>query len=135
MDRSSTSLGEEALVNHIVELCTPTTTRVTNRVRFTVGINPAGMALIKSIDPEAMFGDRFRHNAWAVGAMHHARVVDDDLRTVEGFCKLYDWIVHEPEELLYAKVLLLSGFPYEVMVGGDSPLVGWFNVLKGVSND
>lgn len=132
MDRSSTSLDEEALVSNIIAV---TTAVPANKARFVMGINPAGMALIKSIDPHAMFGDRFRHNAWAVGAMHHARVVDGDLQTVEGFCKLYDWIVNEPEEPLYAKVLLLSGFPYEVMVGDDSPLVGWFNVLKGVSND
>lgn len=132
MVRSSTSLNEEALVNRIIEV---TAFEIAGKTRFTVGINPAGMALIKSVDPTVMFGDRYRHYVWAAGAMHHARVVDDELQTVEGFCKLYDWIVHEPEQLLYAKVLLLSGFPYEVVMSKDSPLVGWFNVIKGVNND
>lgn len=134
MDRSSTSLDEEAVVSNIVAVSTPTTTRVTNRVRFVMGINPAGMALIKSIDPKVVFNNRFRHVPWGASAMHHARVSDAELHTTEGFCKLYDWLVRDKEKVHLAASLLLGGFPYEIVVDEDSPLVGWCYVL-GVNND
>jgi hypothetical protein len=72
---------------------------------------------------------------WAKQAMHHAGVIMYELSTLKGFCKLYEWIVDDAEESSYARVILQDGFPYEVDVKESSPLVGWFNVMKGVSND
>jgi hypothetical protein len=129
MVRSST-LTEEPLVNNIVHANTVCTVGVTN---FVMGLNPAGMALIKSIDPEAIFIERFYHNSWSKAAMHHARVTKDELRDVEGLGKLYEWCVDETTSS-FTRVMLASGFPYEVDVKESSPLVGWFYVL-GVNND
>jgi hypothetical protein len=100
---------------------------------FVMGLNPAGMALIKSIDPTAIFIERYYHARWAKAAMHHARVTKDELRDVEGLGKLYEWCVDETTSS-FTRVMLASGFPYEVDVKEDSPLVGWFYVL-GVNND
>jgi len=129
MVRSST-LTEEPLVNNIVHVDNVCTVGVTN---FVMGLNPAGMALIKSIDPEAIFIERFYHNSWAKQAMHHARVTKDELRDVEGLGKLYEWCVDETTSS-FTRVMVASGFPYEVDVKESSPLVGWFYVL-GVNND
>jgi hypothetical protein len=129
MDRSST-LTEEPIVNDIKHENTVCTVGVTN---FAVRINPAGMALLKSIDPTAIFIERFYHNSWAKAAMHHARVTSDQLNDVEGLGKLYEWCVDETTSS-FTRVMLASGFPYEVDVKESSPLVGWFNVL-GVNND
>jgi hypothetical protein len=132
MVRSST-LTEDALINHIVHAGTVSGEGVTN---FVVGLNPAGMALIKSIDPEVIFIDRFYHNSWAKQSMHWAKVTSDQLRDVEGFGKLYEWMVEEaakPSANTFVRTMLLSGFPYGVYVKESSPLVGWFYVL-GVTN-
>jgi hypothetical protein len=129
MVRSST-LTEEPLVNNIVHVDNVCTVGVTN---FIMGLNPAGMALIKSIDPEVIFRERYYHNSWAKQAMHHARVSGDQLNDVEGLGKLYEWCVDETTSS-FTRVMLASGFPYEVDVKESSPLVGWFYVL-GVNND
>jgi hypothetical protein len=128
MVRSST-LTEEVLINNIVHADTVYGEGVTN---FVMGLNPAGMALIKSIDPEVIFRERFYHNSWAKAAMHHARVPSDQLNDVEGLGKLYEWCVDETTSS-FTRTMLLSGFPYGVYVKEDSPLVGWFYVL-GVTN-
>lgn len=132
MVRNST-LTEEPLVNNIAHVNTVCTVGVTN---FVMRLNPAGMALIKSIDPTAIFIERYYHEAWAKAAMHHARVSQDLLRDVDGFSKLYEWAVHEADIItsLVLRTLLLSGFPYEVDVKESSPLVGWFYVI-GVNHD
>jgi hypothetical protein len=132
MVRSST-LTEEPLINNIVHSDTVCTVGVTN---FVMGLNPAGMALIKSIDPEVIFIDRFYHNSWAKQAMHHSRVTQDELRDVSGLGKLYEWMVEEaakPSANTFVRTMLLTGLPYEVDVKESSPLVGWFYVL-GVTN-
>jgi CMP-2-keto-3-deoxyoctulosonic acid synthetase len=102
---------------------------------FSAWLNPAGMSLIKDIDPTAILIERYYHMPWAKQAMHHAGVIMYELSTLEGFCKLYEWVVNEAEQSSYARILVQDGFPYEVDVKVDSPLVGWFNVMKGVSND
>jgi hypothetical protein len=132
MVRSST-LTEEVLINHIVHTNTVGGEGVTN---FVMGLNPAGMALIKSLDPEVIFRDRFYHNSWAKQAMHHSRVTQDELRDVSGFGKLYEWMVEEAAVKganTFVRTMLLTGLPYCVYVEEDSPLVGWFYVL-GVTN-
>ena len=129
MVRSST-LTEEPLVNNIVHSDNVCTVGVTN---FVMGLNPAGMALIKSIDPEAYFIERYYHMGWAKSSMHWAGVTSDQLSSLDGFAKLYEWCVDETTSLV-TRTMILSGFPYEVDVKEDSPLVGWFNVL-GVNND
>ena len=134
MVRSST-LTEEPLVNDIEHTDTVCTVGVTN---FQVNINPAGMALIKSIDPTAILLERYHQMSFIAGAMHHAGVLKYELSTLEGFCKLWEWMCREADEGSYAygrvHHLLGQGLPYEVDVKEDSPLVGWFNVMKGVSN-
>lgn len=129
MVRSST-LTEEPLINNIVHADTVCTVGVTN---FVMGLNPAGMVLIKSIDPTAIFIERYYHMSWAKSAMHWAKVTSNQLHDVEGFAKLYEWCVDETTSFV-TRTMILSGFPYEVDVKVDSPLVGWFNVL-GVNND
>lgn len=119
------------MVNNIVHADTVCTVGVTN---FMMGLNPAGMALIKSIDPTAIFIERFYHNTWAKAAMHHAGVTMYELSDVNGFGRLYEWCVDETTSS-FTRTMLLYGFPYEVDVKESSPLVGWFNVMKGVSND
>ena len=131
MVRSST-LTEEPLVTRIRHDDTVCTEGVTN---FSAWLNPAGMSLIKDIDPTAILIERYYHMPWAKQAMHHAGVIMYELSTLEGFCKLYEWVVNEAEQSSYARILVQDGFPYEVDVKVDSPLVGWFNVMKGVSND
>lgn len=130
MVRSST-LTEEPLVRDIDHTDTVCTVGVTN---FFARLNPAGMALIKSIDPEAIFIERYTHELWSISSLHHSRVNKDALRDVDGFARLYEWIVDVDDVALYAKTKLLTGFPYEIDVKESSPLVGWFNVMKGVSN-
>jgi hypothetical protein len=131
MVRNST-LTEEPLVRDIMHDDTVCTAGVTN---FHARINPAGMALIKSIDPEAFFIERYAHHTWAAAGTHHARVVRGGLNNIDGFAKFYEWMVDEAQNALsYGRVVLMTGFLYEIDVKEDSPLVGWFNVMKGVSN-
>ena len=132
MVRSST-LTEEPLVSDIEHTDTVCTVGVTN---FYVKLNPAGMSLIKDIDPEAMLIERYSHQSWAQAAMHHAKLIKYELSTLMGFCQLYEWIVDESVHNgpNYGRIVLADGFLYEVDVKESSPLVGWFNVMKGVSN-
>ncbi len=133
MVRSST-LTEEPLVSHITHSDTVCTVGVTN---FPVRLNPAGMSLIKDIDPSAVLIERYSHMLWAQSAMHHAKLIKYELSTLQGFCQLYEWIADECSRdfnTSYGRVVLAEGFPYEIDVKESSPLVGWFNVLQGVSN-
>jgi hypothetical protein len=132
MVRSST-LTEEVLINHIVHTGTVSGEGVTN---FVMGLNPAGMALIKSLDPEVIFRERYYHNSWAKQSMYWAKVTSDQLNDVEGFGKLYEWMVEEAAVKganTFVRTMLLTGLPYGVYMKEDSPLVGWFYVL-GVTN-
>ena len=129
MVRSST-LTEEPLVNNIVHAGTAGGEGLTN---FVMGLNPAGMVLIKSIDPTAVFRERYYHMGWAKSATHWAKVAGAQLHDVEGFAKLYEWCVDETASST-TRIMILSGFPYAVYVKESSPLVGWFYVL-GVNND
>jgi hypothetical protein len=54
--------------------------------------------------------------------------------TLDGFVKLYEQVLRENDTGAMVTVMAVEGFPYEVDVKLDSPLVGWFNVMKGVSN-
>lgn len=133
MVRSST-LTEEPLVHDIKHADTVCTVGVTN---FHVRLNPAGMSLIKDIDPSAILMERYSHTTWSKAAMHHARLDRYELSTLQGFCQLYEWIANECSRdfnTSYGRVVLAEGFPYEIDVKESSPLVGWFNVMKGVSN-
>ena len=130
----SSILNEEPIVNDIMHEDTAYMAGVTN---FWVRINPAGMALISSIDPEAIFSPKFDHSLWGASLMHHANVTKDQLCNLEGFCKLYKYVVndiHSDMQHKDTRSFLMSGFPYSVDVKESSPLVGWFSVLQGVSN-
>ena len=118
-------------IKHSDTVCT---VGVTN---FHARLNPAGMALIKDIDPEAFLIERYSHMLWAKSAMHHAGLIKYELSTLQGFCQLYEWIADEcsrDPNTSYGSVILAQGFDYEIDVKESSPLVGWFNVLQGVSN-
>lgn len=130
MVRSST-LTEEPVLNNIEHTNTVCTMGVTN---FQVYLNPAGMVLIASIDPTALFINRYSHTLWCGSAMHHANIGPYDLNTIKGFMRLYEWVLSDMVDLGYVSSVLTSGFPYEVDVKESSPLVGWFNVIKGVSD-
>jgi hypothetical protein len=129
MDRSST-LTEEPIVNDIKHENTVCTVGVTN---FAVRINPAGMALLKSIDPEAGFIERYGHTMFTAPVVQRAKV-SGLTHTLDGFVKLYEQVLRENDTGAMVTVMAVQGFPYEVDVKLDSPLVGWFNVMKGVSN-
>jgi hypothetical protein len=129
MDRSST-LTEEPIVNDIKHENTVCTVGVTN---FAVRINPAGMALLKSIDPTAVFIERYGHTPFTAGVVHRAKV-SGLTHTLDGFVRLYEQVLRENDTGAMVTVMAIEGFPYEVDVKLDSPLVGWFNVMKGVSN-
>ena len=115
MARSST-LTEEPLVHDITHNDTVCTVGMTN---FWARINPAGMALIKDIDPSAMLIERYSHTGWTKAAMHHARLDKYELSTLQGFCQLYEWIADEcssDPNTSYGRVVLAEGFPYEIDV-------------------
>lgn len=136
MDKNSTLLtDEDPMLAHIDHADTTCLVGWTN---FHVCLNPAGMALIKEIDPTSRIYERYSHMAFIKGAMHHASVVQDDLYTVEGFAKLWAYMNTDARdgEYIYGRVhqLLADGLLHNVDVKEDSPLVGWFNVMKGVSN-
>lgn len=118
-------------IRHEDTVCT---VGVTN---FWARINPAGMALMLSIDPTAIFIPRYEHTAWGASLMHHANVTLDTLYHLEGFCRLYRYIVNDIQTDILSdsgRMFLMDGFPYEIDVKEGSPLVGWLNVLQGVSD-
>lgn len=131
----SSILNEEAIVNDIVHGNNVCTVGVTN---FFVRINPAGMALILDIDPNVVCIPRFEHSLWGASLMHHACVTKDQLYNLEGFCKVYRYVLddiqRDPLQQRDSRAFLLDGFPYEIDVKESSPLVGWFSVLQGVSD-
>jgi hypothetical protein len=129
MDRSST-LTEEPIVNDIDHMDTVCTVGWTN---FSVRINPAGMALLKNIDPTAVFIERYVHTPFTMGVVQRAKV-SGLTNTLYGFAKLYEQVLRENDTGAMVTVMAVHGFPYEVDVELDSPLVGWFNVMQGVSN-
>jgi len=129
MARSST-LTEEPHVGYIEHMDTVCTAGATN---FSVRINPAGMALLLSIDPTARFIERYAHRPFVSSYMQRAKV-SGGLHTLDGFAALYEQVLDENDTSSVVTAMTVSGFPYEVDVKVDSPLVGWFNVMKGVSH-
>jgi hypothetical protein len=129
MDRSST-LTEEPIVNDIDHADTVCTVGWTN---FSVRINPAGMALLKNIDPTAVFIERYAH-MYSVNAVVHRARSSGGLHTVNGFAAVYEQVLRENDTSSTVTTMAVHGFPYDVDVEIDSPLVGWFTVMKGVSN-
>jgi hypothetical protein len=113
-----------------------------DHVWLNIRLNAEGMRVVKRIDADATFSDRFANNTAVSGAMNNARVTHFDLRKPEGLEKLHRWIVKEeseferphpsyslfPEELVN---LMFFGYPYSVGCKKDSPLLGWFIVLGG----
>ena len=134
MDRNLLS-ETDPLVERIVHannICT------VGRTNFHMRLNPAGMALIKEIDPTAECGELFAHHGWVRKALIVIGV-SHKLHTIEGFQKLWGYAItqHELERtdgfngMSTLTSYLFSGFPYEVDCSNDSPLVGWFLVLGG----
>ena len=129
MDRSST-LTEEPIVNDIDHADYVCTVGWTN---FLVRINPAGMAMLKDIDPKAVFIERYGHTMFTSAVVQRAKVYGL-LHTLAGFTKLYEQVLRENDTSSMVTAMAVHGFPYEIDVELDSPLVGWFTVMKGVSN-
>jgi hypothetical protein len=129
MARNST-LTEEPHVGNIDHMDTVRTAGATN---FSVRINPAGMALLLSIDPTARFIERYNHVMFVSAIVQRSGSVGL-LNTLGGYTKFYEQVVNEGDTSSMVTAMAVQGFPYEVDVKLDSPLVGWFNVMKGVSH-
>ena len=125
MARSSW-LSEEPLVTDIEH---PNTTCAVEWTNFSARLNPAGMALLKSIDPTARFIERYYHT-YGVNAIALRAGVVGSLNTVGGFAQLYQQMLLENAMSSHATLMAFTGFPYEIDVKNDSPLVGWFTVMK-----
>lgn len=125
----------DPLVEWVVHVDTTCTVGETN---FHMRLNPAGMALIKEIDPTASVYELYCHREFARKPMFDLGIVGK-VNTVEGFRKLWGYAImqHELERndgfngTSTLTSHLFSGFPYGVDCSNDSPLVGWFLVLGG----
>ena len=122
----SSSLNEEPLIARIDHKDTVCTVGVTN---FEARLNPAGMALIKSIDPKAKFIERYYHTH-GVNAVALRAGVAGMVNSLDGFARLYQRILLENDTGSPASIMPFTGFLYEIDVQNDSPLVGWFTVMK-----
>lgn len=125
MAKSSWS-SEEPLVAMIKHVNTTCAVGWTN---FSARLNPAGMALLKSIDPKARFIERYYHT-YGINAVAGRAGVADKLNSLGGFAQLYQQVINENDTGSLAMVFAVTGFPYEIDVKHDSPLVGWFTVMK-----
>lgn len=131
MDRNLLS-DSDPLVEHIRHANTICTVGWTN---FHMRLNPAGMALIKEIDPTAVFNNHYDHFTLLRKVMIELGI--PKFNTIEGFQKLWDYcagVVRAEVEDGFRGGSTISGFifhgfPYEVDCSNDSPLVGWFLVL------
>jgi hypothetical protein len=105
------------------------------QTNFSVRLNPAGMALIKELDPTAYTHNMYDHFHVIAKARFDLGLPKFD--TVEGFQKMWDYCagVTQAEANDGFRVwsaigtFIFHGFPYEVYCSNDSPLVGWFLVL------
>ena len=133
MDRNLLS-DSDPMVERVHHLNTDCTVGQTN---FSVRLNPAGMALIKELDPTAWFDNHYDHLTLFAKIRIDLGLHKGALGTVEGFQKLWDncvGIVKAEEEDGFRTRssigrFISHGFPYEVDCSNDSPLVGWFLVL------
>ena len=135
MDRNLLSDSDPMVecIHHANNLCTVGWTN------FHMRLNPAGMSLIKEIDPTAHVDNMFDH--FTVFAMARSELGYPKFGTLEGFQKLWDYCADrvkvEGEDGFRATSSLggfiSHGFPYEVDCSNDSPLVGWFLVLGEVN--
>ena len=133
MDRNLLSDSDPmvAHIHHANNLCTVGWTN------FHVRLNPAGMALIKEIDPTAQVCNMYDHLHLLIRARLDLGIHKMGLGTVEGFQKLWDYcagiVQAEANDGFRSRSSIDSfishGFPYEVDCSNDSPLVGWFLVL------
>jgi hypothetical protein len=116
-------------IHHANNLCT------VGQTNFSVRLNPAGMALIKEIDPTAYTHNMYDHFHMFAKARFDLGLPKFD--TLEGFQKLWDYCAGvaraEMEDGFRGGstigAFVFYGFPYEVYCSNDSPLVGWFLVL------
>ena len=122
----SSWLSEEPLVANIKH---SNTTCVVGWTNFSARLNPAGMALLKDIDPKARFVEMYYHVQGMSAIALRAGVVGK-LNSLGGFAQLYERVLLENDTGSYAMVMPFTGFPYEIDVKHDSPLVGWFTVMK-----
>jgi len=135
MDRNLLSDSDPMIecIHHANNLCTVGWTN------FSVRLNPAGMALIKELDPTAYTHNMYDHFHVIAKARFDLGLPKFD--TVEGFQKLWDYCagVAQAEGNDGFRVgstigsFIFHGFPYEVYCSNDSPLVGWFLVLGEVN--
>lgn len=125
MARSSW-LSEVPLITNIEHENTTCAVEWTN---FSARLNPAGMALLKSIDPTARFIERYYYS-YGVNAVAIRAGVAGKLNSLGGFAQLYERILLENDTGSSVTLMAFTGFPYEIDVKHDSPLVGWFTVMK-----
>lgn len=131
MDRNLLS-DSDPLVAHIRHANTFCNEGWTN---FHMRLNPAGMALIKAIDPTAHTHNMCDHFHMFAKARFDLGLPKFD--TLEGFQKLWDYCADIAQAeandgfsaVSTASSFISHGFPYEVDCSNDSPLVGWFLVL------
>jgi hypothetical protein len=98
-------------------------------------LNPAGMALIKEIDPKAQVSNMYDH--FHIFAKARFDLGWPKFDTPEGFQKLWGYCADIAQAetndgfstTSTASSFISHGFPYEVDCSNDSPLVGWFLVL------
>ena len=135
MDRNLLSDSDPMVerIHHANTLCT------VGQTNFSMRLNPAGMALIKELDPTAYTHNMYDHFHVIAKARFDLGLPKFD--TVEGFQKLWDYCagVTQAEANDGFRVgsaigtFIFHGFPYEVYCSNDSPLVGWFLVLGEVN--
>lgn len=131
MDRNLLSETDPLIecIHHANNLCTVEWTN------FHMRLNPAGMALIKEIDPMAKVFNMYDH--FTALAMARSALGYPNFDSLKGFQKLWDYcadmVEAEGEDGFRGRStlggLISHGFPYEVDCSNDSPLVGWFLVL------
>lgn len=131
MDRNLLSDSDPLVerIRHANNLCT------VGQTNFSMRLNPAGMALIKELDPTAYTDNRYDHFHMFAKVRFDLGLPNFD--TLEGFQKLWDYcadvVQAEANDGFRTRSTIGSfishGFPYEVDCSNDSPLVGWFLVL------
>ena len=133
MDRNLLS-DSDPLVAHIRHANTFCNEGWTN---FHMRLNPAGMALIKAIDPTAVFNNHYDHMTLLMKMRIELGIHKGELGSLEGFQRLWDYCAGIVQAEIddgfrtqsFASSFISHGFPYEVDCSNDSPLVGWFLVL------
>lgn len=120
----------------------PNTVCTVGHTNFMVRLDPAGMAAVIDIDPQARILPRFVGLAgnvfrWLNEAFPEATYTEwvALCGMLEGYTQFYDCVTRNLEatrgDIYHGAV---NGFVFEVDVRKDSPLVGWFLVL-GVNRE